>query len=351
MYAYRVGNRAGRPAAIVFAALGILCGVALCGCARGTPPVTLTPAERLTLQGRALDLLLRAAESDTDFVAANAIEALVLVAPREGVPVFRKAIQSPSPLVRYAGYVALGEVRDTQSTPAIVEGVKDAHRLVRMAAAFAAYRCGREGAARILARTLTDSPDEALRADAATLIGRLREQRARRWLEAALLVPVNERSTRVSLQVHFALAKLGVEPSVQELIVYSQGNAAIRPEALLLLAPLRNPAPYDALQYRLFSPDEDYVEARLIAARGLGGLGSADGFEYALQMLAYVDPNPRPSAEKPDQTFAVRSLAAHALAEIADVRAVPGLRAVAATSDDRRLQVAASYALCKILHR
>jgi HEAT repeat protein len=247
--------------------------------------------------------------------------------------------------------VALGKVRDTDSVNAIVIGVEDSHRLVRLAAAFAAYRCGMEGAARVLARTLTDSPDETLRAEAASLIGRLEEPRAKRWLQAALRVPANQRSTRVTLQIHAALAKLGVEQSVQELITYSQGNAAIRTEALLLLAQLRAPAAYDMFNYRLYSRNEDYDETRLIAARGLGALGSNEGLEFALQALAFTDPNPRASAEEPDRTFTIRSLAAHALAAIGDPRALAPLRDLASTTNDRRLQVAACYAICEIVQR
>jgi HEAT repeat protein len=45
----------------------------------------------------------------------------------------------------------------------------------------------------------------------------------------------------------------------------------------------------------------------------------------------------------------VRSLAAHALGEIGDPQALPLLRDMAATETDERLQVAACYAICRIL--
>ena len=321
----------------------------LCGCQAAGPTVTLTPQEELELESRSLDLLLRAAESELDDVTSNAIEALVQVAPREGRPAFRKAIRSQSPLVRYAGFVALGQVRDCAALEAIVAGVREPHRQVRLAAAFAAYRCGKEGAAGILVRTLTDHPDESLRADAAALIGRLQEPRAEKWLRAALRYPANEKCTRVRLQINWALAMLGRQDALHELIDHAQGGPATRAEALLLLAQLGEPAATEALRYRLFGSREQYDEARLIAARGLGKLGFDDGLEFALQMLAFEDPNPNPGPEAPDRTFPIRSMAIHALAEIGDLRALPPLREIAAQQDDPRLQVAACYAICKIL--
>lgn len=321
------------------------------GCASTAPTITLTPAEQMALRSRSIDLLLRAAESRDDAVAANAIEALVKVAPREGLPLFRKAISSAAPMIRYAGFVALGELRDCTMMHEMAAGARDSHRLVQLAAAFAAYRCGKQGAGRILAQTLTDSPEEGLRADAAALIGRLNEPRTRRWLEAALRVPVNERSSRVTLQIHAALSRLGVDSSTRELINYSQGTAATRTDALLLLARIGDPQAYEAFRYRLHTPHEDYAEARLIAARGLGVLGSGEGFEFALQMLSYTDPNPQPGPDVPNHTFVVRSLAAHALAEIGDPRALDALRQLATPPADERLQVAACYSICRILDR
>lgn len=313
------------------------------------PTATLTPAERLDLEARALNLLLRAAESDLDDISCNAIEALVRVAPRDGLPAFRKALRAESPMVRYAGYAALGELRQRDALPAILAGVHDPHPHVRLAAAFAACRCGRDGYARLLVRTLTDAADEGLRADAAALLGRLREPRAVKWLRVALGHPANKRSTRVTLALYGALAALGEKDAVDQLIFYSQGATEARADALLNLAELVNREARDALRYRLLGVNEEYDEARLIAARGLGRLGYRDGYELAVQKLTFKDPNPAPDPDNPDRTFPVRSMAIHALAEIGDPRAIPALRRIAADPADARLQVAASYALLRLL--
>jgi HEAT repeat protein len=305
----------------------------------------------MQLEARAVDLLLAAAQSETDDVACNAIEAVVRVAPREGIPIFRQAVTSPSPLVRYAGFAALGEVRVPAAAALAQAGVRDANRHVQLAAAFCACRCGKDGYVRLLIEALTTAPEENLRCDAAELLGRLKEPRAKKWLRAALQVPANRKSKPVILALQGALAALGEPDALHELINGSQGDAATRSIALLLLADLGNPEARDALRYRLLSSTEDYVEARLMAARGLGKLGYRDGFDLALQNLNFKDTNSNPSPENPTRTYPLRSLAIHALAEIGDLRAVAPLRAIAADQSDPRLQVAASYALHRILKR
>lgn len=331
-------------------AAGVLVIMCTAGCEQPIPEVTLTQAERLELETRSLSLLMAAAESDDPMVAANAIEALVRVAPQIGVPLYRQALDADSPLIRYAGLVAVGEVRDCGALPRVRTAVYDSHRHVRLAAAFAAVRCGREGYARLLVNTVSDVPDEALRADAAALLGRLKDPRAEGWLRAALTMPMNKRSTRVTVALYGALARLGKRDAIDQLVYYSQGATDARVDALLLLAELAIPDARDALRYRLLGIAEEYNEARLIAARGLGRLGYDDGFKLAMQHVDFVDRQRHNDPESPDRTFSVRSLAIHALAEIGDPRALPRLRALAADSSDPRLQVAAAYAIYRILH-
>jgi HEAT repeat protein len=332
-------------------ALLSLAGLLCAGCADNLPAVTVTPTQKLELQRRSVDLLLRAATSAADDVSCNALDALVKVAPRDGLPAFRQAVRSDSPLVRFAGYAALGEVRDCDSRLLFVAGIKDANPHVRLAAAFAACRCGQSGYASLLVHALTSAREDTVRRDAAFLLGRLGEPRAEKHLRAALRIGANEKSRPVLLTIYGALATLGQEDAVRELVRYAQGDLETRVHALLLLADLGLPETKDALRYRFLTNNEDYVEARLLAARGLGKLGFRDGFDLALKMLKFTDPNPNPDPDNPSRTFPVRSMAVHALAEIGDPRALGALRELAASQDEPRLQVAAAYAICRILAR
>lgn len=319
------------------------------GCGLRTTAPALDARERADLESRALNLLLNATESPLVDVRCNAIEALVRVAPREALAKYREAAGADQPMVRYAGLAAIGEVRDRAALQLATNAVDDESPFVRMAGAFAAARLGKSGYVRVLIDQLRGDAPENQRVDAALLLGRLDEQRAIPWLKAALRHGPNERSRSVQLAIHAALARLGVRDSLQELIRYAQGDAATRTEALLLLADLGDRDAADALRYRLLSAHEEYVEPRLIAARGLGKLGYKDGYDLAVQHVNFTDPNLRPTPDNPSRTYPVRSMAIHALAEIRDPRALSLLRQVASGSDDARLQVAASYAILRIL--
>lgn len=298
------------------------------------------PTARERLGRRALDLLLRAAASELDVVRCNAIEALVQVAPREALPEFRESLRCDSPLVRFAACVALGQVRDEASRVAISEALRDPDARVRLAAAFAAVRLGDSRRAADLVNVLNDHPDENLRSDAAYLIGLIGEPRALRRLR---LAESREKSARVRLHIYAAMARLGDQRAIDELIRASQGAAETRLIALQSLAELKTEQARDALMLRC-GPLEDYLEVRLIAARGLGYLGSTAGFELARQHLfaQYSD------RDDPNRTFRTRSLAALVLGACRDPRALPLLERLAATEIDERTQVAACFAICQI---
>lgn len=313
--------------------------VSLCaGCQQ--PNVEISDQRQAQLEHRAMRLLLRATQSDDGFVRANAIEALAELAPQENLPVFREAVTSAAPLVRFAGCVALGQARDTASRRAMRRlSNADPDARVRLAAAFAASRCGDTSSGRVLATTLSDHPDEKLRADAAYLIGELGERKALRRLE---LAAAREQSGYVVVQIESALAKLGDRESLDKLVQYTlKGDAITVLLALQALVELAEPTAKTALEYRLHN-EADYLQARLIAARGLGKLGVDDGYELASESLTF-------SAKDDAETMQVRSNAALALGAIGQDRALPALERLAKSENDPRTQVAACHAICQIV--
>jgi HEAT repeat protein len=308
--------------------------------------VKVGPEQRAELERRATDLLLRAAQSEDPLVCSNALEALVQVAPEDGLPRFRLALRSPSPLVRFAGLVALGTVRDKPSRPSARPFLADSHPLVRLAAAFALYRYGETERARVLVDALREHPDENVRAEAAHLIGLLEEPRAVKQLKAALSVKANQGSQKVLVHIYSALARLGDADAVRALIDYAQGSPATRLLALQGLVEVGAEEAREALLYRM-GPDEDYLIHRLIAARGLAKLGADIGYDLALQNTKYVGKNP----EDPEEAMRVRSNAALVLGELGDPRALPALKELAETDHDPLVQTAACCAICRIVNR
>ena len=328
------------------AAIGALvAALVLAGCETAPPRrQTISPIRQAELEHRALDLLKRAAQSDLDLVAAHAMEALVDVAPEEGTPLFRDALDAEQPLTRFAGYISLGRVRACPPRRVIDAGLKDVNERVRLAAAFAGLRCfddqTRYGPILATALQHRDNPD--IRADAAYLIGLLGEPRAKRRLE---LVVQRDRSVKVAVHAVAALALLGDERSVERLIAYTQGDQVARFIALQTLVELADPRAQEALEIRV-SPAEDFMVLRLIAARALGKLGSDAGYDLALR---HADPNwtpPDPVDEL--ELMKLRVNAALALGAIGRESALPTLEKLA-QSNDPRIQVAACYAILQII--
>ncbi len=313
--------------------------VSLCaGCQNSN--VDFTDRREAQLEHRAMTLLLRATQSDDGRVRANAIEALVKLAPQENLPIFREAVTCEAPLVRFAGCVALGQARDAASLRALRRLIDaDPDPRVRLAAAFAANRCGDTNSGRVLAMTLSDHSDEKLRADAAYLIGELDDPKT---LPRLKLAAAREHSSYVVVQIESALAKLGDRESLDRLVQYTLKSDAVTVVlALQALVELAEPTTRKTLEYRLHSEDY-YLQARLIAARGLGKLDVDGGYELAIKSLTF-------SAKSEVETMQVRSNAALALGAIGQTRALPALQRLAEAEDDQRTQVAACYAICQIV--
>lgn len=243
---------------IALCAAMILCtGLLTVGCE--APGRRLPPDQEVALESRALDLLTRAAESELDVLRANAMEALVKVDPEMGRPHFRAALEVTTPLVRYAGCIASGDVRDRNSLPILRRLLEEPDARVRMAAAYAVYRCGETGAGRILLDNLTDNPDEKMRAEAAYLIGKLGDRKATRALQKA---EPQETSSYVVVHIQTALALLGEIRMVDRLIEYMlKSDSVTRLLALQGLVELRDDRARRALAYRV-SDESDYLEDR-----------------------------------------------------------------------------------------
>lgn len=291
------------------------------------------------LESRAQALLLRAAKSDLGPPQANAIEALTHLAPEVGGPVFYEALESEIPLVRYAGCVALGEIRDKAALSRLRRMLEDPEPRVRLGGAFAICRCGDDRPGRLLVETLNNHADESMRSDAAYLIGLIGEKKALKRLQ---LAEKREKSNRVLLHLYTAMTALGDERATDLLINSAQGDTISRLLAIQGLDAARVARAAPALKYR-FNDTQDYLQTRLLAARALGHLGLKDGYELAVKSLSYTDSNAVEEGR-------VRANAALALGAIGDRAALPLLENLAQAEANPATQVAACAAILEILN-
>lgn len=321
----------------------------LAGCNAPEMTTKMPVLDQAHLRQRALDFLHRAARGEIDVVASNAIESLVEIDPEGAARHFRAALTSEIAMIRFAGCVALGDIRDCGAAKRIRKRLTDTNEQVRLGAAFALFICGDRQQGHLLRRALRDGSDENIRATAAMLMGRIGEPPAVHELRLA----ADDDSTMVNMQALASMALLGDDESIDRLIQYAQGETIMRILALSTMVELADERTTEALLYRLRLkyPDE-YLQHRLVAARALGRLGRNDGYELAMKSLSF-GPHNAPSEmsadEKREEVTRVRSLAALALGDIGDERALSVLEYVAKTADDSRLQIAASAAICNII--
>ena len=188
--------------------------------------------------------------------------------------------------------------------------------------------------------TLGSHPDEKLRADAAFLIGKLAEPKAIKRLKLALL---REDSGYVAVQIEAAMAMLGDRKSLDKLVQYTLKSDAVT--VLLALQTLVELAESDHPQ-NIGVPAAQ--RSRLSANATYRGPRTGpswwpdDGYELALKSLSF-------SAKDDNETMQVRVNAAMALGAIGRPSALPALQRLAKTENDPRTQVAAAYAICRII--
>lgn len=318
------------------------------GCTPLRVQTRMSPVEQAELRGRGLALLRRAAASDVDDVASNAIEALVQIDPEESAALFRAALRSDYPIVRFAGALAIGETRVCDVRDRLRGLLNDANAHVRLGAAFALYRCGDRSAGHLLTGALKSDPDERVRSNAAMLIGKIGESKA---IETLRIASVDEKNIgRVHVETTAAMAKLGDAKAVSRLMQLVHYEGESRVIALQSLVEIALPDSRDALLYRL-SREDEFLVLRLTAARALGRIGDAAGFELALRTLRDGPETVAtiPVADRASEINVIRKAAAMALADIGDDRALAVLKRMAETETDAAVQVAACYALCRII--
>jgi HEAT repeat protein len=277
-------------------------------------------------------------------VRVEAVEALESAGGEPALPWIRSALMDEQAGVRFAACVAAGRLRDRVSERAIRERLQDPDASVAAAAIFALHRLGDTRESGRLTAFLLQHKEVMVRRNAALLLGLLGEPSAIKVLARAMSDP----DPGVRHHALEAMARLGNPEARQELVFMA--NAGVGSEEVFAVAALGETGDsmyIDTLRYRL--ANAPHLETRLAAARGLGRLGSSDGFDTALRALAstptpYRDPNDNPA----DQLLRVRQLAAAALGAIGKDDAVPALTRMMESSTDPRIQVSAARAILEI---
>lgn len=304
------------------------------------------PSERGRLEQRATHFLLDTTADPSPLAAMHAIEALQETAPDQGRARIRACLKDESPAVRFAALLALGTMRDRESIEIYRSCAEDNDRIVRIAAIFAMHRAGDTSRTTELSSLLFSDPDQQVRANAAMIIGLLGDPKAIKVLSVAQ----KDKSEMVRLQCVKSMSQLGDKKSTRGLIFEAHsGSGPKMVDAIMALAITRTEAAEELFEYRL--KEGPYDEVRLASACGLGKLGKADGYAFAMEMLSYKAPAEKANRDDPpaQQEMRMKTLAATALEAIGDRRALEPLgKAMDDETEPMTVRIAAARAVLGI---
>ncbi|HPD31385.1 MAG TPA: HEAT repeat domain-containing protein [Phycisphaerae bacterium] len=283
-------------------------------------------------------------------VRAQAMEAASKVLGDSGRLRIREGLKDQHPGVRFAAAMALGKLRDKAAVPAMEALTNDPDVSVRLAAYFALEQCGLPTTERRTAWRdhLRKHENPEVRRNAVLALGQLGDRSTVPLLRAAASGDSDE---GVRTQALEGLAMLGDKDAISRFIFEAFGGVGYRqPFAVMTLGQVPDDRVVPILRSRLAS--SPYLEAKLAAARGLGAKGYADGLGLAMRSLDWNKPDRSLAEDRPEnQIMRVRSMAAMALGEIGDPRALGMLKKTMENPEDPRVQLAAATAILMIVDR
>lgn len=260
---------------------------------------------------RAVGPLTQALQAEGRTVVEKAAKALGEIGKPAVAPLIQ-ALGDKAWLVRLGVAEALGETGDTRAVEPLTRALKDKVWFVRRAAAGSLGKIGDTRAVESLIEALEDDKDRNVRLSVIWALGGIRDTRAVEPLIKAL----RYKDMTVRLEAIRVLGTMGDIRAVEPLIK-ALGHEGLRREAVKALGEIGEPAvePLDRAVESFIQAlkDEDKEwRVRVVAAGALGEIGDTRAVEPLIQALSDLDGS-------------VRSVAAEALGKIGDVRAVEPL--------------------------
>ena len=320
-----MNNGMARLLRVLLLCFGVL--AAPVGCQWDREPVGLTVDAQETVQ-RAEAVLRAAAEDEDPFTRAHAMEAMGQTLAQGGGDLYVKALADPSPPVRFAAAMAIGDSQYAPAKPhlqALMED-PDTPAAFQCALIYALHRLGETEYNKRLGPFLWE-PDKWLRANTALVMGKIGHPSAIKPLKSLL---VDEQDVTVEINTIESLATLGDVAAGMRLLGYcrtpyiDQQLVAIR-----AIARLQPEGAEAELRDKLH--DSDWPRVRVAAAGGLGRTGHPLDKGYAYCIRALHQPmelltKAYPEAEIPESHAAsLQEMAAVALGWIGRPEAVNDL--------------------------
>ncbi len=228
--------------------------------------------------------LKQAAESTDLDVRMHALEALVKVDPKLAEATILQSMQDNPQSVVAAAAIAAGDLKCAAAKADLVALAEDANTppLLECDVVYALHRLGDTTHTHRLGALLQHGRAD-VRAEAACMMGKLREQSAKEPLRSRLR---DERDLKAELVIIEALALLGDEGSVYLLEAFTKYGQYLDHQMVAVgaLGQLDYPRARHVLEKALDNDEMDPL-VRVAAAHSLARLGDARGYDRARQAL------------------------------------------------------------------
>ena len=233
------------------------------------------------LKPLAVSIVDRALASDNGIIKSHAIEVVSTTGVKEFVPAVMRHLQDDSIAVRFAAAMAIGDMKYEPGKFAVERLMNDDNANAKIAAAYALTRLGEAGHRKTIIDAVK-SKDQTVRANAALLIGKLKDRSS---LEMLYWV-VNDADTgdMARMQAAESIAMLG-DKNIYEKI---WGNYLISKYVDDKIIGIRAMGALNTIEARnsiISMLDDETAAVRMAAAEQLGQMGDRTG---AIEVLEYL---------------------------------------------------------------
>ncbi len=233
------------------------------------------------LRQQAIDVIKSAFAGQQTIGHLYAAEVVADTGLKEFTPELRMLLKSDSMPVRFAAAMALGDLKYLPAKAAIEEALNDPDQNVRMAAMYARTRLVPDGKYVKQIYEGLSSTDQSIRANAALILGKLRDPSALTALYWVMSDKESSQDTRT--QAAHSIALIGDEKiysTLWTLLINSFANYRIL--GIEAMGALNDSRARSAVQTML---QDETLDVRLAAAEQLGVMKDPSGEEVVLQHL------------------------------------------------------------------
>ncbi len=242
-----------------------------------------------SLQADALEVIMQAAVSPDAYVRTYAMEALALAGDKSCDKLIAMSLSDQTVAVRSAAAIAAGDRKILAARAELEKMISSDNVMIKLCAGYALEKMGDQRFLHWYDKALvSDIPQYA--GQACLLLGKLGNSAHRPDSRKVLWQVMNKPGQKayIRLQAAEALARLGDMSVKQRLLDFAGSGYA--DDRLLTVSALKLLACNECIAMLSVLADDEQIEVKLSALRGLGALAGEDDIKPAYKAMSYTDP-------------------------------------------------------------